>query len=331
LRGSATEARLSKWKLFGIAVAAFAVAVSLINASWMAPTPKGKLIVVAHRGVAQQFSREGLGRQDCTATRIRKPEHHYLENTVEGIRQAFFLRANMVELDVQQTKDGQMVAFHDATLECRTNGKGRVGDHLLADIKKLDAGYGYTADGGRTFPFRGRIGAIPTVAEVLQAVPGQQLIFHFKNRDPADADALAAAFQRAGVPIDEKMAFYGPGEVLARMRSHAPKSWMWDLGQTKICAAGYLKFGWTGYVPESCRGSTIGLPLNYQWAVWGWPNRFLARMAGIDTRVIMMGDLQNMNAPVGLERPEQLGEVPRSFRGYLWVEDIYNVGRALQR
>ncbi len=44
-----------------------------------------------------------------------------------------------------------------------------------------------------------------------------------------------------------------------------------------------------------------------------------------------MGDLENEDAPVGIERPEQLNEVPRSFRGYLWVEDIYNVGPALGR
>jgi hypothetical protein len=33
----------------------------------------------------------------------------------------------------------------------------------------------------------------------------------------------------------------------------------------------------------------------------------------------------------GIEQPEQLGDVPRDFRGYLWVEDIWNVGPALQR
>ena len=315
----------------GIALAVFAVAVSLINASWLAPTPSGKLILVAHRGVAQQFSRDGLGRQDCTATRIRKPEHPYLENTVEGIRQAFFLRANAVELDVQQTKDGNVVAFHDATLECRTDGKGKVRDHNVDQLKALDAGYGYTADGGRTYPFRGRIGAIPTVEEVLRAVPGQMLIFHFKTRDPSDADALAAAFARAGVALGDKYAFYGPGEVLDRMRKHAPKAWMWDQKRAKVCPLDYLKWGWTGFVPGSCRGATVGVPLNYRWAVWGWPNRFLARMAGAEARVIVMGDLRNMEAPVGIEHPEQLGEVPRSFRGYLWVEDIYRVGRALQR
>jgi len=325
------KARMSKWKVAGIALAVFAVAASLLNASWLAPTPKGKLLLIAHRGVAQQFSREGLGRQDCTATRIRKPEHNYIENTVPSVVRAYFLRADIVEVDVQQSKDGRAVAFHDATLECRTDGKGRIADHTLAELKTLDVGYGYTADGGKSFPLRGRTGAIPTIDEILQAVPGQRLLFHFKTRDPSDADAVAAAFARTGRLIDDKISFYGPRHVIDRMRRHAPRSWLFTPEEAKPCMVDYLKFGWTGFTPASCRNSTTMIPLNYQWAIWGWPNRFLSRMANVDAKVIQMGEITNMKAPVGIERPEQLGEVPRSFRGYLWVEDIYSVGRALQR
>jgi glycerophosphoryl diester phosphodiesterase len=322
---------MSKWKIIGLAIALFAVTVSLMNASWIAPEPQGRLLLVAHRGVAQQFPREGLGRQDCTATRIRKPEHNYIENTLPSLQRAYFLGANIVEVDVQQTADGQMVAFHDATLECRTNGKGRVRDHSLAQLKTLDAGYGYTADGGKTFPLRGRVGAIPSLDEVLRAAPAQGLLFHFKTRDPSDADALAAAFQRSGLPIHDKVSFYGPQIVLDRMRRHAPKAWMFDPAATKACGTDYVKWGWAGIVPESCRGTTTMVPLNYQWAIWGWPKRFLARMSGVDAKTIVTGPLENKDAPVGIDRPEQLSEVPRSFRGYLWVEDIYSIGPALGR
>ena len=318
---------MSKWKIAGIAIAVLAVALSLLNASWIAPTPQGKLIVVANGGVAQQPSGEGSG--ECSAARIRTPDHHYLENTVEGIKQAYFMRANAVAVDVQRTKDGHMVAFGDDRLECRTDGKGRVRGHSLEELKKLDAGYGYTADGGKTFPFRGRIGAIPTVEEVLQGVAGQQLIFNLRGSDPADADALAAAFARAGVPIDEKISFVGPAEVLARMREHAPRSWLWA-PKSSECGGDYLAWGWTGFVPESCRGATFALPLDRQWSAWGWPNRLLARMRGADARVVVAKELKE-SGPIGLDEPEQLGQVPRSFRGHLWVDDIYTVGRALQR
>ena len=36
-------------------------------------------------------------------------------------------------------------------------------------------------------------------------------------------------------------------------------------------------------------------------------------------------------APTGITTPQQLDDVPRDFRGYLWIEDFYTIGRALQR
>jgi glycerophosphoryl diester phosphodiesterase len=322
---------MSKWKIVGLLVAAIAVTLSLINASWIAPSPSGRLLMVAHRGVAQHVQREGLGPRDCTAARIRKPDHAYIENTVPSIQRAYFLGADVVEVDVQQTKDGQMVAFSDAILECRTNGRGRIRDLPLADVKTLDAGHGYTADGGKTFPLRGRVGAIPTVEEVLRAAPVQRLLFHFRTSDPGDADALAAAFQRAGLPIHDKISFYGPRAVLDRMRRHAPRAWMFDPSEPGACAADYQKLGWTSFTPGSCRGATVTVPLDSQWTIWGWPNRFLARMASAGATTFVLGNLDDPNNPVGLERPEQLNEVPKSFRGYLLIEDIYNVGPSLQR
>ena len=69
-----------------------------------------------------------------------------------------------------------MVAFHDWTVDCRTQGHGSVRKLSLAELKKLDAGYGYTPDGGKTHPLRGKgIGGIPTVEEVLREVPRMRL------------------------------------------------------------------------------------------------------------------------------------------------------------
>ena len=237
----------------------------------------------------------------------------------------------MVELGVQPTKDGHMVVFHDWTLDCRTDGHGPVRERTLAELKRLDVGHGYSADGGKTFPLRGRPnGRMPTVEEVLKAVPNMPLLFNFKGRDPGEADLLAAAFSRAGTPIDERYGFYGDERIMERMRALAPGSWAWSKQGVKACGMDYLKWGWLGSVPASCRDGTIVVPLNYRWAAWGWPNRFLDRMAKAGTRVIVMGDMEDGSAPAGLSDPEQLGRVPRDYRGYLWVEDIYTVGRALR-
>jgi glycerophosphoryl diester phosphodiesterase len=322
--------RLTRWQKVVLAFALLLTGFSLFNASWLAPTPRGKLILVAHRGIAQQYDHRGLKRDDCTATRIAVPEHNYIENTIRSMIDAASLGADMIELDVHPTKDGHMVVFHDWTLDCRTNGKGPVREHMLAELKGLDLGYGYTADGGRTFPLRGRgVGMMPTVEEVLQALPAMPLLFNFKSRDPREADMLAAIFRRSGVPMDKRYAYYGDEAIIRRMRALAPGAWAWSRDSVRACTIGYAEWGWIGHVPKSCRNGTIVVPIDYQWAMWGWPNRFLARMAKAKAHVVVMGELGDGRSLVGLSDPTDLGRVPRDFRGYLWVEDIYTIGRAL--
>ena len=305
-----------------LAIGAIVALLYLVDASWLAPAPHGRPILIAHRGVYQQFDHRGLDINGCTATRIARPVHPFLENTIASIREAVRLGADIVELDVAPTSDGQLVVFHDWTLDCRTNGHGEVRAHSLAELKALDIGYGYTADGGRTFPFRGRgIGLMPTLEEVLHAFPDQRLLINFKSKDPAEADAVAAAFRRAGVAIDAKYSFYGSGRrPVERMRQYAPKSWLFSGGD---CSYAYLEWGWLGHMPDSCRGGTIGVPLNLRRLAWGWPNRFIARMDQAGTRIILFGDTTDLKGAVGISRPDQLDQVPEGFGGYLWIEDIY--------
>jgi glycerophosphoryl diester phosphodiesterase len=321
---------MNAWQWIGTGVAAFAVTVSVINASWIAPRSQKPLILVAHRGLAQQFDRAGVGRDTCTATRIRTPDHDFIENTLRSMSTARHFGADAIELDVHPTRDGQMVVFHDWTLDCRTDGKGPVRQKTLAELKRLDVGYGYTADGGKTFPLRGRgVGGMPTVEEALRETPRMRLFFNFKSKDPKDADALVAAFRRAGVEIDGKHVFYGHPRVLERMKQLVPGvSTFWKEGM-KTCLTDYVKWGWTSFVPKTCRNTVVAVPLNYQWAIWGWPKRFIARMESVGTKVILLGPYEKGEI-AGLDRPEQLAKVPRDFRGYLWIEDFYNVGRALE-
>ena len=71
----------------------------------------------------------------------------------------------MCELDVQSTRDGAVVVMHDETVDRTTNGLGAVADLTLEEIRRLDAGIKFGAS------FRGE--RIPTLDEVMQAVPGK--------------------------------------------------------------------------------------------------------------------------------------------------------------
>src|ERR1700751_1186042 len=79
--------------------------------------------------------------------------HSHPTNTMIAFKEAFKSGADYLESDVQTTKDGEPVIMHDSTLDRTTNGKGRVIDKTLAEIKQLDAGYNFTNDGGKTYPF----------------------------------------------------------------------------------------------------------------------------------------------------------------------------------
>jgi glycerophosphoryl diester phosphodiesterase len=319
---------MSKARILLVVLAVAAVGVSLMNASWIAPTPPGQLTLIAHRGTAQQAA-DGAPADGCPARHIRPITHTYIENTLFAMQGAVAYGAGGFALDVQPSADGHAVVFRDATLECRTDGAGRVSDHPLEYLNRLDVGYGYSPDGGRTFPLRGQgVGAMLSAAEVIRIYDRQPLIFTLG--EPAAADAIVRAFAEARVRIADNHGFAGAPEALARLRTLTQAGWVLDRDASEACLAEYRRFGWLGLVPERCRGATLVLAREGGWTLWGWPYRFLARMGGAGARFLMLGD-GGGNGLRGLDRPEQLGEVPRDYRGLLLIEDMHGVGRALRR
>ena len=121
-------------------VAAAAVALSLMNASWLAPKPAGALTLIAHRGVAQPFDRAAAG--PCSARSIADSGHRMIENTIFSMQNAIAYGARGLALDVHASADGRAMIFRDADLACRSNGTGRVADHPLAYLQTLDVGHG---------------------------------------------------------------------------------------------------------------------------------------------------------------------------------------------
>ncbi len=93
------------------------------------------------------------------------------ENTIAAFENGVALGADALELDIQTTREGELVVIHDTTVDRTTNGTGPVSSFTLEELRKLDAGYHFTPDEGQTFPFRGKGHIIPTLAEVFEQFP----------------------------------------------------------------------------------------------------------------------------------------------------------------
>lgn len=62
------------------------------------------------------------------------------ENTMSAFKKALELGANGIELDLQKTKDGKIVIFHDDYIDKKSNGNGKIEDYTYAELLKLDFG-----------------------------------------------------------------------------------------------------------------------------------------------------------------------------------------------
>jgi glycerophosphoryl diester phosphodiesterase len=310
------------------ALAAFALFVFLNNTSWLAPIPETKPLLLAHRGMAQTFSHAGLGRDDCTATLMDPPTHSYLENSIASMAESFRLGADIAEIDIHPTTDGQFAVFHDWTLDCRTDGHGVTREHSLAQLKTLDIGYGYSADGGKTFPFRGKgVGQMPSLDEVLAAFPDKGLLINVKGNSTAEGEQLAARLAKLPPERRKLLMVYGSGgRPTAAMRARLPDVRAMDKVQLKDCALRYIALGWSGYMPRICRNTIIVVPINYTRLLWGWPNRFLARMQAAGSPVFVAGPYQRGEEIGGVNTQEQFDRLPRDYRGGIWTDEIEVIG-----
>ena len=314
-----------KWIITMLSLVVF---IYLNNASWIRAKPPGYLSFLAHRGVHQTFSKENLSGNGCTAIRVDKPKHQFLENTIDSIRHSFALGAEIVEIDIHPTTDGKFAVFHDWTIDCRTNGSGVTREQSLEYLQSLDIGYGYTHDGGESFPFRGKgIGKMPSLAEVLNSFPDQKFLINIKSNDPNEADSINEFLDNRPHENLARLSFYGGGNPTARLLSINPKLKGFTNSLVKKCAVQYELIGWTGYVPKACRDTTIAIPIDYAPYFWGWPRLLVSRMNEVNTTVILI-DMSHGHTD-GIDDLEVIEDLSKDYRGIIWTDKIEQVGRLI--
>jgi len=142
-------------------------------------------------------------------------------NTLFAFERAVSLGADILELDIHRTSDGALVVRHDPTVDSTTDGYGFICDLTLGEIKKVDAGYRWTGDGGKTFPYRSKGITIPTLEEVLQELPDARLNIDIKPKDIGVVPPFCQLLSDYGI-MDQVLVGSFHDDQLRRFRRFCP-------------------------------------------------------------------------------------------------------------
>lgn len=110
---------------------------------------------------------------------------HAPTNTLPAFDIALEQGADVLEMDLQLTADGEVVVIHDGTVDRTTDGTGAVGDMTLEEIRELHAGW-YFEDEDGNHPWRENDVRIPTFRQVLDRYPDTHLIVELKTESPIE-------------------------------------------------------------------------------------------------------------------------------------------------
>lgn len=120
---------------------------------------------------------------------------HAPPNTLLALERALQMGAEVLEVDVQQTRDGVMILRHDDTLDRTTDMTGLIADYDWAQLESADAG-ARTVIGGESYAGRGI--TIPRLDAALAAFPDARWILEIKNDTRSAALAMCEAIRGAG-------------------------------------------------------------------------------------------------------------------------------------
>ena len=113
------------------------------------------------------------------------------KNTIETIKNCQQVNSNwIIDLDLQLTKDGEIILFHDDNTFRRTGEDFNVSDCTLDEIKQLNTGYYFKVN--NSYPYRENSIKIPTLNEVLHQFITAKYIFDIHTNNPKIIDKLIA-------------------------------------------------------------------------------------------------------------------------------------------
>ncbi|MEJ7714042.1 MAG: glycerophosphodiester phosphodiesterase [Pyrinomonadaceae bacterium] len=158
--------------------------------------------------------------------------------------------------------DREFILMHDRTVDRTTDGRGAVASLTLRELKDLDAGYGWTPDSGRTFPYRGQGITIPTLKEVFAAFPKTRLNIEIKAVDDPLIQSFCQELRTAKMTHQTLVASFR-GSAIAEFRRHCPEV------ATSASSGEVIKFLALQKIalPQSYNASTQAFQVPVRWSV----------------------------------------------------------------
>lgn len=208
------------------------------------------------------------------------------ENTLEAFRRALEVGAQVIELDVHRSRDGTLVVIHDTHVDRTTDGRGRVRNMTWKDLKRLDAGCNFNNPKGG-HGYRGKRVRIPSLGDVLDALPHAALNIEIKADEPGIVDDVAEVL--SGFPPTRVLLTAGDETIMKRLEE---ASLPYPLGMSFAAIRRVLLQAWTGLsMPPCYRGRALQIPPRWRW--FPVANRRLcawAERAGLEVHLWTIND-----------------------------------------
>jgi glycerophosphoryl diester phosphodiesterase len=147
-------------------------------------------------------------------------EKEWPSNTMYAFERAYRAGSDVLDIDLQMSKDRVLVLIHDTTVDRTTNGSGKVCELTWSELEKLDAAYSFSPD-GTSFPLRGQGVRIGRLDEVLTAFPDWRLQIEVKEA-PLEIAAELARLLGAHQAQDRVLLSSFRPDLMAELRKHCP-------------------------------------------------------------------------------------------------------------
>ncbi|MBN9898269.1 glycerophosphodiester phosphodiesterase [Bacillus thuringiensis] len=105
------------------------------------------------------------------------------EHTIAAYQLGQQMNGDYIEIDLQMTKDGHLVAMHDETLNRTTNGTGLVKEHTLEEIKQLNAGSLFNEKYPNLAKKDCEDAKVPTLEEIIETF-GNGANYYIETKSP---------------------------------------------------------------------------------------------------------------------------------------------------